>query len=133
LLHTPTVIPTLSEAKGRDLEGGRRAERDSRAAPAPRSLADALDDGSLEQRVLDYLRTHGASFFAQIQAALGGFANDLVDAMWDLVWKGLLTNDTFHALRAQMRPKSAPRKAGFRSRRVAPPSTQGRWSLIPPP
>jgi ATP-dependent Lhr-like helicase len=87
----------------------------------------------VESPILDYLRTHGASFFAQIQTALGGFANDLVDAMWDLVWKGLLTNDTFHALRAQTRPKSAPRKPGFRSRRVAPPSTQGRWSLIPPP
>jgi ATP-dependent Lhr-like helicase len=83
--------------------------------------------------VIDYLQTHGASFFAQIQAAIGGFANDLVDAMWDLVWKGLLTNDTFHALRAYTRPKSAPRRTGFRSRRVALPSTQGRWSLIPPP
>ncbi|HET8797955.1 MAG TPA: DEAD/DEAH box helicase, partial [Thermoanaerobaculia bacterium] len=57
----------------------------------------------------------------------------LVDALWDLVWKGLVTNDTFHALRAFTRPK-APQRGGprFRSRRVAPPSTQGRWSLVPP-
>jgi ATP-dependent Lhr-like helicase len=127
LLHTPTVIPSVA----RDLGDGWRTERDSRAAPAPRSLADARDDGSLEQRVLDYLRVHGASFFAQIQSAVGGFANDLVDAMWDLVWKGLLTNDTFHALRAYTRPKSSTRRAaGYRSRRVAPPETQGRWSLL---
>jgi ATP-dependent Lhr-like helicase len=86
-----------------------------------------------ESPIIDYLRTHGASFFAQMQSALGGFSNDLVDQLWDLVWKGLVTNDTFHALRAQTRPKSAPRKAGFRSRRVANPSTQGRWSLVPPP
>jgi ATP-dependent Lhr-like helicase len=91
----------------------------------------AADFSRPESPILDYLRTHGASFFAQIQAALGGFANDLVDAMWDLVWNGLLTNDTFHALRAQTRPKSAPRKTGFRSRRIANPSTQGRWSLVP--
>ncbi|MEK6373680.1 MAG: crosslink repair DNA glycosylase YcaQ family protein [Acidobacteriota bacterium] len=83
--------------------------------------------------IIDYLQAHGASFFAQIQTAIGGFTNDLVDAMWDLVWKGLLTNDTFHALRAYTRPKSAPRRTGFRSRRVALPSTQGRWSLMPPP
>jgi len=83
--------------------------------------------------ILDFLRAHGASFFAQIQAGVGGFANDLVDQLWDLVWKGLVTNDTFHALRAYTRPKSAPRKAGFRSRRIANPSTQGRWSLLPPP
>ncbi len=85
----------------------------------------------VDSPIVDYLRAHGASFFAQIQVAIGGFTNDLVDAMWDLVWKGMLTNDTFHALRAYTRPKSSPRRTGFRSRRVAPPSTQGRWSLIP--
>ncbi len=79
----------------------------------------------------EYLQTHGASFFNQIQAALGGFPADLVDSLWDLVWKGAITNDTFHALRAFTRPK-APRATGFRSRRVAPASTQGRWSLVPP-
>jgi ATP-dependent Lhr-like helicase len=46
------------------------------------------------------------------------------------VWQGVVTNDTFQALRAFTRPK-APRASGFRSRRVAPASTQGRWSLVP--
>ena len=32
-------------------------------------------------------------------AAGGGFPQETVDAIWDLVWKGLLTNDTLHALR----------------------------------
>ena len=81
-------------------------------------------------KLLDYLRTHGASFFSHIQADLGGFPADLVNELWDLVWQGLVTNDTFHALRAFTRPKS-PRASGFRSRRVAPASTQGRWSLVP--
>src|ERR1051325_864282 len=85
--------------------------------------------------ILDYLRGHGASFFAQIQLAVGGFPNELVDRLWDLVWKGVVTNDTFHALRAFTRTstgKKAPARAGtFRSRRVAPASTQGRWSLVP--
>jgi ATP-dependent Lhr-like helicase len=87
--------------------------------------------------ILDYLRTHGASFFHQIQAAVGGFPAEVIDALWDLVWQGLVTNDTFHALRAFARgskSKTTPRVAGsarFRSRRVAPPSTQGRWSLVP--
>ncbi|HJQ38400.1 MAG TPA: DEAD/DEAH box helicase [Thermoanaerobaculia bacterium] len=79
-----------------------------------------------------YLQAHGASFFEQMQSALGGFPKDLVDALWDLVWQGALTNDTFHALRAYTRPKQ-PRASGFRSRRIAPASTQGRWSLVPPP
>ena len=79
---------------------------------------------------VDYLRTHGASFFNVMQAELGGFPAELTDALWELVWKGVVTNDTFHALRAYTRPKQ-PRASGFRSRRVAPASTQGRWSLVP--
>ncbi|MFP5247063.1 MAG: DEAD/DEAH box helicase, partial [Thermoanaerobaculia bacterium] len=86
----------------------------------------------IESPILDYLRTHGASFFNQIQLAVGGFPAELIDALWDLVWRSNLTNDTFHALRAFTRPKQ-PRATGFRSRRVAPASTQGRWSLVPPP
>ena len=80
--------------------------------------------------VTDYLRSHGASFYNVMQASVGGFPGELTDALWDLVWKGVVTNDTFHALRAYTRPKQ-PRATGFRSRRVAPASTQGRWSLVP--
>ncbi|HEX7153128.1 MAG TPA: DEAD/DEAH box helicase [Thermoanaerobaculia bacterium] len=92
-----------------------------RAAPAELT--------ELETRIVEHLRTSGASFFAQMQLAAGGFPAELVDALWSLVWKGVVTNDTFHALRAFTRPKQ-PRSSGFRSRRVAPASTQGRWSLV---
>lgn len=80
---------------------------------------------------------HGASFFHQIQTAVGGFPAEVIDSLWDLVWQGLVTNDTFHALRAFARTakKTAQRPVAgnrFRSRRTAtPPSTQGRWSLVP--
>jgi ATP-dependent helicase Lhr and Lhr-like helicase len=93
---------------------------------------------TVESPIVDFLRANGASFFHQIQAAVGGFPNEIIDALWDLVWKGAVTNDTFHALRAFSRTasksKSTPRTPAanrFRSRRVAPPSTQGRWSLVP--
>jgi ATP-dependent Lhr-like helicase len=92
----------------------------------------------VDSAILDYLRTQGASFFHQIQAAVGGFPAEVIDALWDLVWKGLVTNDTFHALRAFTRASKGKSsqsrtssRGGFRSRRVAPPSTQGRWSLVP--
>lgn len=88
-----------------------------------------------ESPIVDYLRAHGASFFAQIHAAVGGFANELIDQMWDLVWRGVLTNDTFQALRAFTRGKTSRRRVAaargaFRSRREAPMTTQGRWSLV---
>jgi ATP-dependent Lhr-like helicase len=90
-----------------------------------------------EQAILIHLKSHGASFFAPMHdAAGGGYPGETVDALWDLVWKGILTNDTFHALRAFTRaPARRGRKKGratgpFRSRRVAPPSAEGRWSLL---
>ncbi|HYS53124.1 MAG TPA: crosslink repair DNA glycosylase YcaQ family protein [Thermoanaerobaculia bacterium] len=83
------------------------------------------------QKIIDYLAQHGASFFTQIQAAMGGFPNDVIAALWDLVWKGAVTNDTFHALRAFARRVRAGSRLQFRSRRTVPATTQGRWSLVP--
>lgn len=85
-----------------------------------------------EHPVIDYLARHGASFFTQIHTAIGGFPNDLIDQLWDLVWKGAVTNDTFHALRAFARRARSGARPQFRSRRTVPATTQGRWSLVPP-
>ncbi len=62
-----------------------------------------------------------------------------MDALWNLVWQGLITNDTFHALRAFTRSRAPRRRVkgrhvevtAFRSRRLAPPSAEGRWTLVP--
>ncbi len=95
---------------------------------APRVAETPRDE--LGEKIVEFLRANGASFFAQIQMAVGGFQNEVIEALWDLVWRGDVTNDTFHALRAFTRPKAPGRGGGFRSRRVAPPSTQGRWSIV---
>jgi ATP-dependent helicase Lhr and Lhr-like helicase len=54
------------------------------------------------------------------------------------VWRGVVTNDSLHALRAYtLRPDtSRPQRRShtgmvFRSRRTTPPNAQGRWSLLP--
>jgi len=86
--------------------------------------------------VLAYLRKHGASFFAAIHAGTGeGFPQETVDALWNLVWRGLVTNDTLHPLRALLRPADArasrrTRGPSFRSRRLVPPTAEGRWSAV---
>ena len=88
-----------------------------------------------EARIVGHLSGNGASFFAAIHdAAGGGFPQETVDALWSLVWKGLVTNDTLHALRAYLAPPERARRnarAAFRSRRLIPPSAEGRWSLLP--
>jgi len=124
-------------------------ERDGRLAlyltdHLPRLLRPAgprLDTEPLPERarsVLEALRTRGASFFGPLhEAAGGGFPRETLEALWDLVWKGLVTNDTFRVLRAYTAPppERGGRRIGtgghvFRSRRTVPPSAEGRWSLV---
>jgi ATP-dependent Lhr-like helicase len=100
--------------------------------PSPSTPADKR-----EQAIVKHLKHAGASFFAAIHDAAGdGYPAETVDTLWDLVWKGTITNDTFHALRAFTRApvrrsrKDARAGQAFRSRRVAPPSAEGRWSLL---
>lgn len=92
----------------------------------------------LETRVLDSIRQRGAMFFETLLTLLGGFPNDLLDAVWRLVWSGRLTNDTLRPLRSLFRSPAARRSEErrsrplFRSRRsVALPGSEGRWSLVP--
>jgi len=92
-----------------------------------------------EEKLLAVLESTGASFFDALHlAAGGGYPGETIDALWSLVWRGLITNDSLHALRAYTaRPESArtPRRLQtgmvFRSRRTTPPTAQGRWSLLP--
>jgi ATP-dependent helicase Lhr and Lhr-like helicase len=88
----------------------------------------------LEARIVEHLRAAGASFFSALHGAVGGgFPQEVIDALWSLVWRGLVTNDALHALRAYVELPDRSRRrpsGGFRSRRVTPPSAQGRWSLV---
>ncbi len=76
-----------------------------------------------EAQIVAHLHRHGASFFGPLHdAAGGGFPQETVDAIWDLVWKGLLTNDTLHALRAYASPPERTRRPGRRHDvSIAPP------------
>ncbi len=102
-----------------------------------RPLAEPLTER--EAKLLAVLESTGASFFDPLHQALGGgYPGETIEALWSLVWRGLITNDSLHALRAYIaRPDSArtPRRlqtgVAFRSRRTTPPTAQGRWSLLP--
>jgi ATP-dependent Lhr-like helicase len=111
--------------------------------PVRQNALAAVDPTPKEQAILGQLERGGAMFFAQLHEALGGgYPGETLDALWTLVWRGLITNDTFHALRAYTTRSSTGRQpkrshssgaqaAAFRSRRTTPPSAQGRWSLVP--
>jgi ATP-dependent Lhr-like helicase len=94
-----------------------------------------------EQAVINYLTRNGASFFQSLHDGVGGgYPGETIDALWSLVWRGLVTNDAMNALRAYCnKPATSSRSTkqtrrvhsqqGFRSRRTTPPTAQGRWSL----
>jgi ATP-dependent Lhr-like helicase len=98
------------------------------------------------QRILEILAQSGASFFANIHAALGGgFPNETRDALWELVWAGKITNDTLHPLRDFLRPPDLKRDRAaiaqgppgspeflrrLRSRKSGGGPAQGRWSPV---
>ena len=83
--------------------------------------------GEIHRTILDHLAQHGASFLMELedvvrdaQPAADGEA--FTGALWDLVWAGRITNDTYAPLRALGRRKSSR----SRGRVVA----GGRWSLV---
>jgi ATP-dependent helicase Lhr and Lhr-like helicase len=125
----------------------RLGERDGRVAlflagalprlPAPRGAEEA-SAGERHRRILAHLAARGASFFADLHAAAGGgFPPETVDALWDLVWRGLVTNDTFQVLRSwtasparSAEKRRVARRGGYRSRLSSPPGAGGRWTLV---
>ena len=67
----------------------------------------------LRKQIVDRLTRRGASFLAE----LGPPSSALTAALWDLVWAGIVTNDTFGPLRT----------LGTRKGQLA---AGGRWSLV---
>ncbi len=118
--------------------------RDQAPLLVPRPSTD-LDEGWAERhdRLLAHLAARGASFWADLYPAAGGGDEAVVlEALWDLVWAGLVTNDTLGPLRAltgggSVRRRPVPGRATRRPRarprslsRSGPPSAAGRWSLV---
>ena len=94
---------------------------------------------ALHDRIREHLSRRGASFFRELRTAAGDAArtdDEALDGLWDLVWAGEVTNDTFGALRALSLPRSRSRASGTRAPRpgrllaMGPPRAAGRWSLV---
>ncbi|MDH3500200.1 MAG: DEAD/DEAH box helicase, partial [Acidimicrobiia bacterium] len=91
--------------------------------------------GPTHQAIRAHLSSRGASFFRDLYAAAGGGDPDeALNAVWDLVWAGEVTNDSLAPVRA-LRMARARRGGGGRGRRPTvpssmPPSSVGRWSLV---
>ena len=124
-----------------DASGGRRVVPTS-VAPITffvREEADWMtprhaDDGELRglspggREVLQFLKTRGASFFADIVRGTDKLKSEVETGLWELVAAGLITADGFDNLRALIDPK---RRSGQGSGRTTRPRhSSGRWSLL---
>ncbi|GAA1819072.1 ATP-dependent helicase [Luedemannella flava] len=105
--------------------------------------------GPVHEAVLDALRGGQALFFRQLSDTVGAVDDDdLLAAIWDLVWAGQLSNDTLGAVRGLLaaggthRSRPAPRARYGRPRgltggrslasyRGGTPSAAGRWYALP--
>jgi len=103
------------------------------APPAPPAPEGGLHD-ALRARL-----AAGACFFTDLLSDVPGVpTEELVEALWDLVWAGEATNDAWAPLRSPKLTAAAPwsqkaraeRRRSFSARRRgATPTVQGRWSL----
>jgi len=120
--------------------------RSTRVGAALRENVGWLRDGSAALLEMDariknvflHLQLRGASFAQDLARATGLAAPDVLTALWELFWAGMVTPDTFSAIVAGMTPtRRAPEGGAPRRRRrgqargVLPRlPVIGRWSVL---
>ena len=117
--------------------------------PLTLPVTEEAEHSALELEVLTALGSGGAFFFRQLADTVGATDDGkLQEALWNLVWAGLVTNDTFAPVRAltgsggsaHRTPQRTPRARVYRGRgrpimpaRQGPPTAAGRWAILPLP
>lgn len=137
---------TASSAAERDPVGGRLEPWSSAAGSA--ATREPAESGRSGAPFAALRGGGGAYFFRQLADATGVLDDARVAAaLWDLVWAGLISGDTFAPVRARLSgatrtpaahrtPRRAPRGRAYLPRpamptRSGPPTVAGRWSLLP--
>jgi ATP-dependent Lhr-like helicase len=88
-------------------------------------------EGPLHAKLRELFEKRGAVFFAEIARAVGGYPGEILEALWDLVWSGEVTNDSLEPIRSLGRVERARGRPAARAPRArgGPPGSEGRWSL----
>ncbi|WP_173921828.1 ATP-dependent helicase [Agromyces sp. Marseille-P2726] len=128
---------------------------DTAALTLPAPAAAPLDP--VESELLATLGGGGGYFFRQLVESIGATDDQpVIEALWRLVWAGLVTNDTFAPIRgliagkgahraAPATPRARLRSASLSRRALAasvqagrtsttrsqPPKVAGRWAILP--
>ena len=135
------LLCAAGEVVWRGVSTDRPARRPHCALPAgpvppPRAAAGERRGRARRRRSATCSRGAARSSSPTSSPKRARFPRELVDALWDLVWAGEVTNDTLAPLRSYVRGPAARagrrqfRGRSFRSRRAGPPGSEGRWSLL---
>ena len=102
------------------------------AGPPPANAKLEAPGGEVHEAIRERLAA-GPSFWLDLVADLDHPAEDLHNALWDLVWSGGVTNDAFAPLRAPrlraVPPSERQGRRFARRRSTTGAAVQGRWSL----
>jgi ATP-dependent Lhr-like helicase len=86
------------------------------------------------ERILEYLRGRGASFVSDVAQDTGLSPSTVRAGLWDLVRRGLATNDRFEVIRKgeerEIAATALRPSASRLSRRLIEQRPEGRWSLV---
>jgi ATP-dependent helicase Lhr and Lhr-like helicase len=121
----------------------------SDSAPLTLAAPAEIDFTDTHRAILETLAGGGGYFFRQLTPGEHSDAA-LKDALWELIWAGWVTGDTFAPVRAALagtggRKRSAPAHRGRRPPRLSrysvahaqhrgiDPTVAGRWSALPAP
>ena len=105
-------------------------------APVPGEPGDEPWYSDRHRLLMEHLQARGASFWPGLYAAVGGGDEAAVlHALWDLVWAGVVTNDTLAPLRAlsgvvRRASGGRRRRPGRAVGRAGSAAGAGRWSLV---
>src|SRR5215218_8546395 len=105
------------------------------AGPPPANAKLEFASGEAHDAIRERLAA-GPSFWLDLVVELDHPAEDIHNALWDLVWTGEVTNDAFAPLRAPrlraVPPSERPGRRFARRRSTTGAAVQGRWSLTAP-
>jgi len=108
-------------------------------AAARGSASPAVPEAGAAAEVVELLQRSGAQFHTELAAGTGRLPTDVETGLWEAVARGLVTADSFGAVRVLLDGRTRTtrrrelRRRGLRRGAAGHERAEGRWAILPPP